>query len=373
MKLKLILLTLFSVLAFSAMAQRAQVLYIGTDTIKTYNFYSYSPHDLCQRQQGIVGVEAKTGTEYSFTPGNTQSIRVDKVRLEQCHFVHNGDSVHAFLEVIYSQAEGFTILRYYTNATQYVEFIRFAGTTELISLTDDPAHGTSSPLRQMLYQYPLAQDARVRAVIDSQPSDARGLLNVARYLRPGGYAHFPHLRWGVTAGYGMALTTAPGYDMDWGNSIHLGLFADIPVGISSLTIHPELLYTQYGSTGVVTTFRSPYNSVACNQRQVSLPLLLRYCNRSKSASILPYIELGLEPGIALSQSFEYRFINGTDGAMQYFEGSESMSAFTIPLVGGGGVEWILPNQHSFFTGLRAGYGFVDYSRIAIQLSVAYSL
>lgn len=187
---------------------------------------------------------------------------------------------------------------------------------------------------------------------------------------------FPHLRYGLTAGYELAKLIPTSnheigytnfFDYKYDGGFSIGLFIDNPILVSDFSLHSELYYSKHGYSYNELVADRDIDFVA-NISSLKLPLLIRYTYPSNK--FRPFLNIGAV--------FSYNFKNEnlryettiTENIIEINDIKESSLIDDIQLgyCIGGGIECKLDFKHSLFFEFRYNnqYGISDPKSIKIS-------
>jgi Outer membrane protein beta-barrel domain len=170
---------------------------------------------------------------------------------------------------------------------------------------------------------------------------------------------FPFIKYGLIIGYGTTkIVSLKSYNEELRNalfkkdkSFNFGIFFDIPILLSSFTLHPEIYYQQdaFSSHSVSANMA---NDILINTTSINLPVLIRYT----------YPSVKYHPFINLGTTFAYNIRNEFDSYSSTISNQiveiEKLNLTTIipdkqiGLSFGGGIQYNIDYRKSLFFELR---------------------
>ena len=297
----------------------------------------------------------KNDSTFTFSPYEINEYGISKDLIYVARNIQLSDTIkRVFLEVLF---KGKTTLYFYKNRDYKTFYISkdSASLVEIPRKRDKEKHYYQSVLSEVTNDCPEVADAI--KLVNYRRKSVTEVIN--RYNncenRP-----FPFFKFGVLGGYELSkLANSSGVfpsflkdiDYQFNGFFFLGMFADLPIMTSNISVHVELYHSSHKFSETGTKNNEVYDLTA-NQNSLKMPILLRYTfNRGKTN---PFINAGGIVGFNYENENAIYITNKRTNTIEIdkLDNISVISQFQYGFSAGGGIERKINNKNALFFELR---------------------
>lgn len=347
---KILLTTVFVFLfLFNSFSQKG---YYANDTLKTVGVVIADRGSILNSK--ICQIKNKdTITEFSPYEIVEYGISEDQIYIAKDIFV-NDTLKRVFLEVL---LKGKTTLYYYKNENYSTFFI----SKDSVTLIEIPEKGNNEKQYYKSVLRDITSDCiEVSEAINLVKYNRKPVTELINRYNACENKPFPFTKFGIVGGYEYSRLANPSQvtpsfleylDYQSNGFFTFGLFADLPIMPTNLSVHIELFHSshKFSETG---TKNNEYYDLTANQNAIKMPVLLRYSfNKGKT---IPYINAG---GI-IAYNYKHQntiylsSIKNDNVEVEVLNGVSVFSGFQYGFSGGGGIERKINYRNALFLELR---------------------